>query len=93
LNKFVRDYVIAAVTAPVTLAGDFNHDGRVDATDYVIWRDNPATYGGSTGFTDWRANFGKTVGSSTALVTIPEPSTMLLIVATLVTMSARRRKP
>lgn len=91
LNNFVRDYVIAAITGPVTMAGDFNHDGRVDATDYVVWRNHPTTFGGEQGYTDWRANFGKTVGTA-ALTMIPEPATMLLVLATLSTMSARHRK-
>ena len=45
--------------AAAGLTGDYNHDGKVNAADYVVWRDtgiNPA----AQGYTDWRANFGKT---------------------------------
>ena len=37
------------------LPGDFNHDGKVDAADYVMWRKNDGT---PAGYDTWRANFG-----------------------------------
>jgi len=37
------------------IAGDFNHDGSVDAADYVVWR----KFGGfQASYGAWRANFG-----------------------------------
>jgi hypothetical protein len=57
------------------LAGDFNQNGRVDAGDYVVWRDRVATHefmpnGTGEGLFEgravegdynfWRANFGRT---------------------------------
>ncbi len=50
--------------------GDFNGDGSVNAADYVVWR---KTDGGSTGYNNWRTNFGETVGSGGA-ATVPEPT-------------------
>ena len=55
-----------------TVAGDFNLDGQVDGSDYVVWRKNlgstganflqgDATFDGVIGMDDlqvWRANFG-----------------------------------
>ena len=72
--------------------GDFNGDGKVDAADYTVWRDNlGATEDGSilagngnggvvdsTDFTLWTTNFGSSsvVATSTA---IPEPTSALLL--------------
>lgn len=60
-------------TEPVGLPGDFNGDGKVDAADYTVWRDNLGTSfplagngdetGSSTGVVDsvdyalWRGNY------------------------------------
>jgi T5SS/PEP-CTERM-associated repeat protein len=52
------------------ILGDFNHDSRVDAADYTVWRDNRGTNSlapdasgnGSVDQSDydfWKANFGK----------------------------------
>jgi hypothetical protein len=66
-------------TPPVGLAGDYNGNGRVDAADYVVWRKNPAGFGGNpAGYNTWRENFGKSAaGSGSALAgasSVPEPS-------------------
>ncbi len=67
------------------LAGDYNHDGAVDAADYAIWRADPASNGAADGYNAWGANFG-TTGSGTALLSaetstaIPEPATLLHII-------------
>ena len=45
-------------TSIAGLKGDYNHDGKVDDADYVLWRKNPDGYGGPDGYTDWRSNFG-----------------------------------
>jgi hypothetical protein len=75
--------------------GDYNGDNMVDAADYVLWRKNPAAFGGDpAGYTTWRANFGATGGPSgpSTLIqgfvryvtsgsgsAVPEPGTVLLI--------------
>lgn len=72
---------IAFQTAP----GDFNHDGTVDAGDYVVWR---KTGDSSDNYSLWRANFGRTffTGSGAALPSaktlsnaVPEPSSFVLL--------------
>jgi hypothetical protein len=43
--------------------GDYNGDGSVDAADYVVWRKNPAMFGGDpAGYNTWRTNFGGSAG-------------------------------
>jgi len=61
------------------LPGDFNHDGSVNAADYVVWR----KIDGSPGNYDlWRENFGNSMpgGGASAAVTpaVPEPTTWAL---------------
>ena len=65
------------VLKPIYLGGDFNHDGIVNGSDYVVWRNS----GGSTqDYNLWRANFGPTAANGTAAATtaVPEPSICLL---------------
>lgn len=67
---------LAEFSSPLT--GDYNHNGVVDAADYVAWR---KTDGGQTGYDDWRSNFGNSQsGNGTVLNTsVPEPSSWLAI--------------
>jgi hypothetical protein len=48
----------------VSVEGDYNGNGTVDAADYVVWR---KTDGSPPGYATWRANFGRTGGG-------PEPT-------------------
>jgi hypothetical protein len=69
----------------VLLPGDYNHDGTVDAADFVVWRKNPGGVYTQDDFNTWRANFGRTAtfGSGSAAnlprSAIPEPATLTLI--------------
>ncbi|MEQ8849237.1 hypothetical protein [Botrimarina sp.] len=70
------------------LAGDFNHDGYVDAADYTVWRDtlgstaDLAADGDGSGRIDqndyvvWQQNFGATSARprSVAIPSVPEPA-------------------
>jgi len=49
------------ITAPGGPTGDYNKNGVVDAADYVVWR--KTNINGAQGYTDWRANFGKSANS------------------------------
>jgi hypothetical protein len=55
----------SAVTA---MPGDFNHDGTVDAADYVVWRKLDGT---QTGYDLWRANFGTSRGPGSGSAAYP----------------------
>lgn len=83
-----------AVSSVTPATGDYNNNGVVDAADYVLWRDNPAGFGGSpAGYNTWRTNFGNTASAgpstlitgavvyvtSASAAAVPEPSTILLV--------------
>jgi hypothetical protein len=77
---------------PPGLAGDYNNDTRVDAADYVMWRQNEGqmvtmpndTTGvptvGDAQYMLWKANFGNPPASGTGLgqAAAPEPTALLL---------------
>jgi hypothetical protein len=73
--------------------GDHNGDGKVDAADYVAWRDNPAVHGGiPAGYDTWRANFGAGAAGLGASAAVPEPATIAMLLACLSVAAARRRR-
>ncbi len=90
LPQLTIDYQIR----PDGVPGDYNGDGVVDAADYVLWRkggplqnqvDDP-DHVNMQDYIEWRACFGKTASTGTALVSsasVPEPSTIELLVAAL----------
>jgi PEP-CTERM motif-containing protein len=75
---------VLAIPAP-TLAGDYNSDGVVNASDYVVWRNGLGTIYTQTDYDVWRAHFGQTAGSGAALpsaeslsTAVPEPASLAL---------------
>jgi hypothetical protein len=74
-NGYYGDYLLngqpVTFSKSVGLPGDFNHDGRVDAADYTVWRDSNGT---GANYNLWKANFGTSSGSA-----VPEPPTWLLM--------------
>jgi len=75
LGPIPGSLINAAQDLRVSLAGDFNFDGTVDAADYTVWRD---TLGSTTNlsadgdgdhlvgvgdYAVWKTNFGQHVGS------------------------------
>jgi hypothetical protein len=80
---------INAAAVGNTQDGDFNFDGKVDAADYTVWRDNsyaPELY------TLWKNNFGANgaaaVGSVPS-IPVPEPTTGALAVCGLAAIMLR----
>jgi hypothetical protein len=85
---------LALVNLTARLTGDFNHDGKVDMADYVVWRD---TEGSTTslaadanlnGVVDtldyqlWRGNFGAVTAGGAgagAFADVPEPMPAVLL--------------
>lgn len=72
-----------------TLAGDFNADGMVDAADYSRWRDGLGITYTQDDYDDWKANFGQSLGGSSA---VPEPSTSAALFLLAGTLATYRRK-
>ena len=87
-GQFTWDTSQLYVTGMLTLTGpppeaDFNHNGVVDAADYVVWR---KIGGPQSDYELWREQFGITysigTGSSfgpTSSAAVPEPATAVLL--------------
>jgi hypothetical protein len=83
--------------APVPeLAGDYNHDGTVDAPDYVVWRKGLGTTYTQADYAVWRAHFGQTAGSgaganASASGAVPEPTSRMMFILGMLVIVFRRR--
>lgn len=72
------------------LAGDYNGNGKVDAADYTIWRNDPART--QVGYDLWRSHFGNTSNSGSAIQSaVPEPPGLLMCLAIASALALRRR--
>ena len=81
----------ATLLSAPTLLGDYNSDGKVDAADYTVWRDNPAAHGGPEGYDVWANNYGATSGSTS--VAVPEPAACVTVMlGSLATLLCRRNR-
>ncbi len=86
----------------IGLAGDYNGNGIVDAADYTVWRDhlgqsvtlfNDTTPGSVTqaDYNVWKSNLGNHAGSgSGANAAVPEPTTLLMLLAGTLAICSRR---
>jgi hypothetical protein len=74
----------------LTVNGDFNLDGMVDAADYVVWRNGLGTVYSQNHYAIWRSHFGQTASSGSAgyplgasaepqSAAVPEPATLVLL--------------
>jgi hypothetical protein len=77
------------------LPGDFNGDGVVDGSDYVLWRVGQSPSHIPDDFNVWRTHFGEaaTDGGGTGLAfqsAIPEPTTWNLLVVSALLYCTRR---
>jgi hypothetical protein len=92
------------LSAPMELAGDFNDNGTVDAADYAAWRDKLGTASTLPNETDtpgmvtqedyttWRGNFGAaSAQGAVGTAAVPEPSSTLLALLSLVSFVVTRR--
>ncbi len=79
------------LTTPPGVPGDYNNNGKVDAADYVLWRNGgplanevnaPGTVNAAD-YTAWRARFGNTSGSGGGAIVlggaVPEPTGAVLV--------------
>jgi hypothetical protein len=83
---------VISITTPPGVSGDYNNNGVVDASDYVLWRnggplanevDTPGTVNAAD-YTAWQSRFGNsssgTGAGSTANTAIPEPTSLVLLI-------------
>lgn len=80
-------------------AGDYNHNGVVDAADYVVWRKGLGSTYTQNDYNTWRSNFGNTGGMGTAAEradmpsSVPEPmGTFACATAAIMLLLVRRSK-
>jgi hypothetical protein len=84
------DGTVTYVTGGGGGPGDFNNDGSVNGTDFLVWQrggsPNPLS---AADLAQWKSNYGAAVGAAGA---VPEPTTIgLVAVAALGLAVARRR--
>jgi hypothetical protein len=75
----------------IVAPGDYNHDGMVNAADYVVWR---KTDGTPAGYDAWRSHFGQTAGNGSGATTsaaVPEPASIVMLIIGTLAMCFRRR--
>jgi len=95
IGEYLEDLPLAKLTAgPV--AGDYNGNGIVDTSDYVMWRNMvggrvplPNDGGVSPGIVDfndynyWRSRYAVSSGAGTVAAAVPEPALFALLFAAL----------
>jgi uncharacterized membrane protein len=89
---------LAELASQSTFSGDFNHDGAVNAADYVVWR-NGFAIGAymQDDYNIWRANFGATAAGAAAVAQsplqspVPEPTALALAALAIALLAVRRK--
>jgi autotransporter-associated beta strand protein len=81
--RLFNDAASESIDLEVTAPGDFNHDGKVDAADYVLWRSGFGTIYTQTDYDAWRAHFGQVSSGSNVSEnsSVPEPGIWVLLFA------------
>ncbi len=81
------------IPASDLIPGDFNGDKIVDAKDLAVWTTYYGTNADGQDFLDWQRNFGATLGTYSALTTVPEPGGFTMLFASgLALLGSRQQK-
>ena len=94
---------VDAGSPALSISGDYNNNGTVDAADYIVWREavgsstvlpNDLTPGvDALDYNEWRARFGQSIvsgGASGAVVgSVPEPTTIVALTASAIVVFCR----
>ena len=89
-SAFDPSEIVLSNFLPGAVPGDYNQDGRVNAADYTVWRNN---LGRSTAlpnddtpgvaaddYARWKTHFGETAGSGAGgVAAVPESATLVLL--------------
>jgi hypothetical protein len=104
VSAIIDDFATSATTRAmydglgyslVSLSGDYDENGVVDAADYVVWRKGLGTIYTQADYDVWRAHFGQTASSGAGVranAAVPEPTTLVLLLVGILAMNSRRRE-
>jgi uncharacterized protein YkwD len=76
---------------PVSIPGDYNFDGLVNAADYTAIRDGLGARYTPSDLATWRANYG--ARSAVTGIAAPEPASLWTLLTTAAVAPARRARP
>ncbi len=94
-NVQLYDLRLTAQASAPLLAGDYNDDGVVNASDYAVWRDNlgldvvlpgDTTPGNVSGadYNVWVSAFGATSATTVIAAAAPEPTALVLLLGAMI---------
>jgi hypothetical protein len=83
------EFSLLVVDSAVTLPGDYNADGCVDAADYTVLRDSDMQAANPMALATWQTNYGRWLPGSG--MPIPEPTAVVLFAMGLTAIAALRR--
>jgi hypothetical protein len=93
---------LQVMTAPISIAGDFDGDGDVDGNDLLVWQgdygtgtDGDADNDGDTDgrdFVIWQQNYTGPGTLNAESISVPEPSSLVLAMLIFVAVGGMRRK-
>jgi hypothetical protein len=71
---------------PVSTPGDFDGDGDIDGRDFLAWQRNTSV----GDLADWQNNYGRGIPLTAASTAVPEPCTVVILLAFLPLLSVMR---
>jgi hypothetical protein len=72
------------------MPGDFDGNGVVDGSDYVVWRKGFGTSYNEAAYDDWLSHFGESLLLGGGSATVPEPEHAWLVLTAMTILGCRR---